>query len=120
MISVNLSASCGATGCHITCVDENPCSSNNGGPLPPTRAKMRPDEVLIHSDAYPGNRSARSDMDAPCCFKLCLPLPLEKRRFMPFLKPDQQEQEPRKPDVDRFRNPGRSQGDPREGTQMGA
>jgi acyl-CoA dehydrogenase len=34
---------------------------------------------------------------------------------MPFLKPDQQEQEPRKPsDVDRFRNPGRSQGDPRK------
>src|SRR6185436_3748316 len=65
MISVNLSASCGATGCHITCVDENPCSSNNGGPLPPTRAKMRPDEVLIHSEAYPGNRSARSDMGAP-------------------------------------------------------
>src|SRR6185295_9831336 len=65
MISVNLSASCGATGCHITCVDENPCSSNNGGPLPPTRAKMRPDEVLIHSEAYPGNRSARSGMDAP-------------------------------------------------------
>src|SRR5205823_14871128 len=63
MISVNLSASCGATGCHITCVEENPCSSNSGGPLPPTRAKMRPDEVLIHSDAYPGNRSARSDMD---------------------------------------------------------
>jgi hypothetical protein len=62
MISVNLSASCGATGCHITCVDENPCSSNSGGPLPPTRAKMRPDEVLIHSEAYPGNRSARSDI----------------------------------------------------------
>src|SRR6186997_1902939 len=65
MISVNLSASCDATGCHITCVDENPCSSSSGGPLPPTRAKMRPDEVLIHSEAYPGNRSARSGMDAP-------------------------------------------------------
>src|SRR5215207_6093713 len=65
MISVNLSASCGATGCHITCVDENPCRSNSGGPLPPTRAKMRPDEVLIHSEAYPGNRSARSGMGAP-------------------------------------------------------
>src|SRR5580765_4534031 len=64
MISVNLSASCAATGCHITWVEENPCSSNSGGPLPPTRAKMRPDEVLIHSEAYPGNRSARSDMDA--------------------------------------------------------
>src|SRR5439155_915338 len=62
MISVNLSASCGATGCHITCVEENPCSSNSGGPLPPTRAKMRPAEVLIHSEAYPGNRSARSGM----------------------------------------------------------
>src|SRR3954471_15796649 len=64
MISVKLSASCGATGCHITCVDEKPCSSNSGGPLPPTRAKMRPDEVLIHSEAYPGNRSARSGMGA--------------------------------------------------------
>src|SRR3954468_20443384 len=72
MISVNWSASCGATGCHITCVDENPCSSNSGGPFPPTRAKMRPDEVLIHSEPYPGNRSARSGMGAPCCFKLCL------------------------------------------------
>src|SRR6185436_6375132 len=121
MISVNLSANCGATGCHITCVDENPCSNNSGGPLPPTRAKMRPDEVLIHSEAYPGNRSARSGMGAPCCFKLCLPLPPRKRRFMPFLKPDQQEQEPRKPsDVDRFRNPGRSQGDPRKSPPMGA
>src|SRR3989442_9051745 len=64
MISVNLSASCGATWCHITCVDENPCSSNSGGPLPPTRAKMGPDEVLIHSDPHPGNRSARSGMGA--------------------------------------------------------
>src|SRR3954447_4841273 len=62
MISVNLSASFGATGCHITCVDENPCSSNSGGPLPPTRAKMRPDLVLIHSAEYPGNRSASSGM----------------------------------------------------------
>lgn len=51
MISVNLSASFGATVCHITCVDENPCSSNSGGPLPPTRAKMRPALVLIHSEA---------------------------------------------------------------------
>ncbi len=51
MIRVNLSASCGATRCHITCVSENPCSSNSGGPLPPTRAKMRPDLVLIHSEA---------------------------------------------------------------------
>src|SRR3954465_14065523 len=65
MISVKLSASCGATGCHITCVDENPCSSNSGGPLPPTRAKIRPDEGCIHLEAYPGNRSARSGMDAP-------------------------------------------------------
>ena len=51
MISVNLSASFGATSCHITCVEENPCSNSSGGPLPPTRAKMRPDVVLIHSDA---------------------------------------------------------------------
>src|SRR6476660_6712569 len=64
IISVNLSASCGATGCHITCVDENPCSSSSGGPLPPMRAKIRPDEVLIHSEAYPGNRSARSGIFA--------------------------------------------------------
>src|ERR1700742_1192904 len=60
MISVNLSASSGATGCHITCVEEKPCSSNSGGPSPPTRAKMRPDLVLIHFDWKPGNRSARS------------------------------------------------------------
>src|SRR5215813_5314370 len=98
MISVNLSARSGATGCHITCVDENPCSSNNGGPLPPTRAKMRPDVVLIHSDAYPGNRSARSGMGmlpaalnfVSCCFKLCLSLLLADLRFMPSLKSDQQ------------------------------
>src|SRR5690348_1378861 len=62
MISVNLSASIGATGCHITCVDENPCSSSSGGPLPPVRAKMRPDDVLIHSEPKPGKRSARSGM----------------------------------------------------------
>ena len=30
---------------------ENPCSSISGGPLPPTRAKMRPDLVLIHSES---------------------------------------------------------------------
>ena len=51
MISVKLSASFGATLCHITCVEENPCSRSSGGPLPPTRAKMRPEEVLIHSEA---------------------------------------------------------------------
>src|ERR1700679_4189411 len=62
MIRVKRSASCGATRCHITCVSEKPCSSNSGGPLPPTRAKMRPDFVLIHSEAKPGNRSARSDI----------------------------------------------------------
>src|SRR6267154_3405703 len=62
MISVNLSMSCGATRCHITCVWEYPCNSNSGGPLPPTRAKMRPDRVLIHSEPKPGNRSARSGM----------------------------------------------------------
>ena len=62
MISVNLSASCGATRCHITCVSEKPCSNSSGGPLPPTRAKMRPDLVLIHSEEKPGNRSARSGM----------------------------------------------------------
>src|SRR3984957_12057859 len=60
MISVKRSASCGATRCHITWVSEKPCSNNSGGPLPPTRAKMRPDVVLIHSAAYPGNKSARS------------------------------------------------------------
>src|SRR5882757_762590 len=120
MISVNLSASCGATRCHCTCVWENPCSSISGGPLPPTRAKMRPALVLIHSEEKPGNRSARSGMvilschhprkrmiqysrdsndrsekarrtGYPACagydsrgrFKLCLPLPLARRRFMP-------------------------------------
>src|ERR1700731_693934 len=62
MITVNFSASCGATRCHITWVSEKPCSNNSGGPLPPTRAKMRPDVVLIHSEAKPGNRSARSDI----------------------------------------------------------
>src|SRR3954471_8228101 len=64
MISVNLSASFGATVCHITWVDEKPCSNNSGGPLPPTRAKIRPALVLIHSEAYPGNRSARSGIVA--------------------------------------------------------
>src|SRR3954467_4361662 len=60
MISVKESASCGATRCHITWVSEKPCSSSSGGPLPPTRAKIRPDAVLIHSEAKPGKRSARS------------------------------------------------------------
>ncbi len=36
MISVNLSSSFGATWCHITWVEEKPCSSSSGGPLPPT------------------------------------------------------------------------------------
>jgi hypothetical protein len=62
MISVNLLANRGATLCHITRVEENPCSNMSGGPLPPTRAKMRPEPVLIHLDSYPGNRSARSGM----------------------------------------------------------
>src|SRR5665213_2873151 len=62
MISVKASASSGATRCHCTWVCENPCSNSSGGPLPPTRAKMRPDLVLIHSDEKPGNRSARSGM----------------------------------------------------------
>src|SRR3982751_5749604 len=62
MISVNRSLSCGATRCHITLVSEKPCSSSSGGPLPPTRAKMRPEAVLIHSEAKPGKRSARSGM----------------------------------------------------------
>src|ERR1700722_7938495 len=62
MISVKRSASCGATRCHITCVSEKPCSNSSGGPLPPTRAKMRPDVVLIHSEPKPGKRSARSDI----------------------------------------------------------
>src|SRR5579872_7350098 len=62
MISVNRSASCGATRCHMTCVSEKPWSNRSGGPSPPTRAKMRPDWVLIHFEAYPGNRSARSGM----------------------------------------------------------
>src|SRR5205807_3982495 len=43
--------------------------------------------------AYAGMTAVRH------CFKLCLPLPLADRRFMPFLKPDQQEQEPRKPEM---------------------
>src|SRR5690348_18249372 len=62
MISENLSASCGAKRCHITCVSENPCNSSSGGPLPPVRAKMRPAEVLIHSEPKPGKRSAKSGM----------------------------------------------------------
>src|SRR6185312_5127605 len=62
MISVNLSANRGATLCHMTCVEENPCSNISGGPLPPTRAKIRPELVLIHLESYPGNRSARSGM----------------------------------------------------------
>src|ERR1700722_16032945 len=62
MISVKRSASCGATRCHITWVSEKPCSNSSGGRLPPTRAKTRPDVVLIHSAAYPGNKSARSGM----------------------------------------------------------
>src|ERR1700730_544153 len=109
MISVNLSASCGATRCHITWVSEKPCSSNSGGPLPPTRAKMRPDLVLIHSEEKPGNRSARSGMslvllsrqnarssrrhDDGSCFKLCLSLPLARLRYMPSYKSDHQEPE---------------------------
>src|SRR5882757_7993585 len=135
MISVNLSASCGATVCHITWVDEKPCSSNSGGPLPPTRAKMRPALVLIHSEAYPGNRSARSGIDgtpwrpvtAPqaegrrrYCFKHCLALPLARPSVMPSVKPGQQEPKARKCHVDRFRNSGGSQGDPRESPPMGA
>src|SRR5215467_10128487 len=100
MIRVNRSASCGATVCHITCVEEKPCSSNSGGPLPPTRAKMRPDEVLIHSDLYPGNRSARSDMGAPsasnfvcrCRWQtagLChLPSPTNRNRRIPDMSID--------------------------------
>src|ERR1700684_2582515 len=62
MISVKRSARCGATRCHITWVSEKRCSNSSGGPLPPTRAKMRPDVVLIHSEAKPENRSARSDI----------------------------------------------------------
>src|SRR5579863_9693429 len=62
MISLKRSASCGATRCHIACVSEKPCSRSSGGPLPPTRAKMRPDFVLIHSEPKPGNKSARSDI----------------------------------------------------------
>src|SRR6185503_20164077 len=99
MISVNLSASCGATLCHITCVDEKPCNSNSGGPLPPTRAKMRPDEVLIHSEAYPGNRSARSGMallhGPRRLLQTLFALPPADRRFMPSPKPDQEKQQAR-------------------------
>src|SRR5579872_4060583 len=62
MISVKRSANCGATRCHITWVSEKPCSSNSGGPAPPTRAKIRPDRVLIHFEARLGNKSARSDI----------------------------------------------------------
>src|ERR1700724_1278549 len=119
MIRVNLSASFGATVSHITWVDEKPCSSNSGGPLPPTRAKMRPALVLIHSEAYPGNRSARSGMAhslvivrhrVSACFKHCLALPLARPNVMPSGKPGQQEPKARKCHVDRFRNSGGSQG----------
>ena len=67
MISVNLSASCGATRCHITCVDENPCSSSSGGPLPPTRAKMRPDRGVdpFGSICRETGRQDRACMSAP-------------------------------------------------------
>src|SRR5215468_4660940 len=95
MISEKASASCGATRCHITCVSEKPCSRSSGGPLPPVRAKMRPAEVLIHSEPKPGKRSARSGM-------LCLltrqrlllqtlfVLPPARHGFMPSAKPNQQ------------------------------
>src|SRR5215813_9968908 len=124
MISEKASASCGATRCHITCVSEKPCNSNSGGPLPPVRAKMRPAEVLIHSEPKPGKRSARSGM-------LCLltrqrlllqtlfALPPARHGFMPSAKPNQQAGK-RKRHVDQFRNSGRSQGNPREGARMGA
>src|SRR5690349_19060294 len=87
MISENFSASCGATGCHITCVDENPCRSSSGGPLPPVRAKMRPADVLIHSEPKPGNRSARSGicslLSQHFLLQTLFVLPLAQHRFMP-------------------------------------
>ena len=47
-------------------------------PLAANAGKRWPDEVLIDSEAYPGDRSARSGMRRSFrCFKLCLPLPLE-------------------------------------------
>src|SRR5271156_192988 len=133
MISVNLSASCGATRCHITWVEENPCSNNSGGPLPPTRAKIRPDLVLIHSDAYPGNKSARSGIsetpwqrhvtmswssDGGRCFKHCSRLPLASLGVMPFIGHNQQQPSEETSHVDRFRSPGRGQGDPRKSPPM--
>src|ERR1019366_5149229 len=130
MISVNLSASCGATRCHITWVSENPCSSNSGGPLPPTRAKMRPDLVLIHSEEKPGNRSARSGI-----FTLSqqaprrIGYPHARGRTMVasnfvcrcrwlgsaichFTNPTIKNPNEETSYVDRFRSPGRGQGDP--------
>src|SRR3954462_11369825 len=124
MISVNLSASCGATRCHITWVSEKPCSSSNGGPLPPTRAKMRPDEVLIHSEPKPGKRSARSGMRRLLRQRRLLLQTLfavaagTSQVYAIAQAPPARSQ--RKCHVDRFRDPRRSKGNPRKGPQVGA
>src|SRR5689334_17555891 len=95
MISENLSASCGATRCHITCVSEKPCKRSSGGPLPPVRAKMRPAEVLIHSAPKPGKRSARSGMmyllqQQRLLLQTLFALPPARHSFMPSAQPHQQ------------------------------
>src|ERR1700682_2303103 len=157
MISVNLSASCGATRCHCTWVWENPCSSISGGPLPPTRAKIRPAEVLIHSEPKPGNKSARSGIShslmsssakaddpvfqrqqrstrevaaywLPRCsgvrqlwlLQTLFVVAAGTSQVYAILQVRSSRTPARKCHVDRFRSPGRSQGDPREGPQMGA
>src|SRR5919106_4978008 len=132
MISVKLSASRGATRCHITCVSENPCSSNSGGPLPPTRAKIPPELVLIHSEENPGNKSARSGIECVLLFTF-----LQCRFPQPGIWSggictpasdsgyDLATTFDNKPErgtchVDRFRSPGRGQRGPAKGSQMGA
>src|ERR1700692_4590070 len=138
MISVKVSASCGVTRCHITWVSEKPCSSSSGGPLPPTRAKMRPDLVLIHSEEKPGNRAARSGIDWHS-FAAGPDVILQSRgrRRLVLLNfvcrcrwrvadichptsPTNKNHNEETCNVDRFRSPGRSQGDPRKSPQMGA
>src|SRR3569832_2515436 len=128
MISVKLSASPGATRCHITCVSENPCSSNSGGPLPLTRAKIRPELVLIHSEENPGNKSARSGIERVLLFSPHSPdfrnpaigpaayVRLRRIQAMTLPPPSTTNQNEETRHVDRFRSPGRGQGDPAKGS----
>src|SRR5579864_1124732 len=51
-------ASAGATRCHITCVCGCPCSSNNGGPLPPCRTRSVTSPMSMLSRVKPSNIGA--------------------------------------------------------------